>query len=274
MPLDRDHLDRELRPHRHRQLLRRHRVLAIDHGPGGRLSPRRRHLHPQQRRDPRRNNQGRDRAWRDCVRQPACSVVSLGSNNEYLASHAHLNEMLRRVQRIARREGFPVGRHPEDAAVRHDRPESGAHRTRGCRGSAFSSCRRPAIRPPSTRVRSSSATVFYDRTEQLPAPERRLYAEQHPERGSSSTASVNTTTGVIIAGDDSFGIRNLNSAATPPRSTKARSRRQRRLGAITTTRRTTTGCSSRTASSPSAQRHSLLASRPTRATPVRSRSAT
>ena len=180
-----------------------------------------------------------------------------------------------RVQRDPRLGRVPNLRLPERAAVRHDGRERRADRAQGRRGRALH-------HPPGRRLdRHRLGHDIVGDGGSIPenniaSPSAGIFQTNFPVNGLGLTASINTESGVIVAGDDSAGIRNLNIGGDSPRSTKARSRRQRPLEATSRTRvaRAMTGCSSRPASPPSALRRKCSAPPPTPATAARSRPAT
>jgi outer membrane autotransporter protein len=141
------------------------------------------------------------------------NVISLGSNNEYLAGIAHLNELYAGYNEILGEDVFPTFDYPNvrlyDTTVVNDgliELEDGA-------AGIF------IIPRAGDSTAINSGTIIVGDGTSIPqfnvaSPSAGIFQTNFPVNGLGLTASINTATGVIIAGDDGAGIRNLNIGGT------------------------------------------------------------
>lgn len=136
-------------------------------------------------------------------------VVSLGSNNEYLAAQAHYNEMFASYNEILGSEVYALFDIPNvklyDTTVIN---EGHIELKDGARGIAVS-----PFAGDSTAINSGTIIVG-DGTSipqnNFPSPSAGIQQSNFAVNGRGLTASINTETGIIIAGDDAAGIANFN----------------------------------------------------------------
>lgn len=141
------------------------------------------------------------------------SIVSLGSNNEYMAPAAHLNEIYSRYNEILGEEVYelfdlPNTRLYSTTGVNRGHIELGD----GGRGISIS----PAA-GDSTAVNEGTIIVgdgnsYFANNFQIQSAG--LFQSNFSFDGLGTTTSINAESGVIVTGDDSAGIGNLNIGGT------------------------------------------------------------
>jgi len=138
------------------------------------------------------------------------SISTRGSNNEFLAGYAHLNELYASYNELLGSEQFALVDIPKTRLYSTTALNTGHIELKdGGRGVFINQDAgdSTAINEGTIIVGdgSSSATVYsYN-----PAQSMGILQNNSPG-GVSSTTSVNTATGVIVTGDDSFGIAHFN----------------------------------------------------------------
>ncbi len=137
------------------------------------------------------------------------NVVSLGSNNEYLAAFAHLNELHAEYNAILGSNDFPIFDYPnvrlyDTTVVNEGRIEL----KDGAAGIMI------VPRAGDSTAINSGTIIVGDGTSipenNIASPSAGIFQTNFPVNGLGLTASINTESGIIVAGDDSAGIRNLN----------------------------------------------------------------
>jgi outer membrane autotransporter protein len=137
------------------------------------------------------------------------NVVSLGSNNEYLAPYLQLNEVYARYNEALGSEEFPLfdfpNAHLYDTTVVN---EGLIELKDGAAGIVI------VPRAGDSTAINSGTIIVGDGTSipesNIANPSAGIFQTNFPVNGLGLTASINTESGIIVAGDDSAGIRNLN----------------------------------------------------------------
>jgi outer membrane autotransporter protein len=132
-------------------------------------------------------------------------VSSLGSNNEYLADYAHVNELHARYNEVLGEDLFPIFDFPNVRLYQTTVANEGLIQLKdGGRGIFLA----PAA-GESTAINSGTIIVgdgFSFPANNVPGESAGIFHSG----GLGSITSVNTETGVIISGDNSAGIRNTS----------------------------------------------------------------
>lgn len=140
-------------------------------------------------------------------------ITSLGSNNEYMAGQAHINALYAQYNEMLGGEVYEL----------FDIPNTRLYATTGINRGHIELAdggHGISIIPfagDSTAVNEGTIVVgdgnsYFDNNVQ--AQSAGLFQTNFPVNGLGSTTSINTATGVIITGDDSAGIANLNIGGT------------------------------------------------------------
>ena len=140
-------------------------------------------------------------------------VISLGSNNEYLANVAQLNELNARYNEILGEDVYPIFDYPnvrlyDTTVVNEGRIELAD----GAAGIFI-------IPRAGDSTAINSGTIIVGDGTSIPqnnvqSPSAGILQTNFSVGGLGLTESINSETGVIVAGDDSAGIRNLNIGGT------------------------------------------------------------
>ena len=140
-------------------------------------------------------------------------VISLGSNNEYLANIAQLNELNARYNEILGEDVYPIFDYPnvrlyDTTVVNEGRIELAD----GAAGIFI------IPRAGDSTAVNSGTIIVGDGTSipqnNIQSPSAGIFQTNFSVGGLGLTESINTATGVIVAGDDAAGIRNLNIGGT------------------------------------------------------------
>ncbi len=137
------------------------------------------------------------------------NVVSLGSNNEYLAGIAHLNELHAEYNAILGSDEFPIFDYPNVRLYDTTVVNEGQIELKDGAAGLF------IIPRAGDSTAINSGTIIVGDGGSIPenniaSPSAGIFQTNFPVDGLGLTASINTETGVIVTGDDSAGIRNLN----------------------------------------------------------------
>ena len=137
------------------------------------------------------------------------NVVSLGSNNEYLAGIAHLNELHAEYNAILGSDEFPIFDYPNVRLYDTTVVNEGRIELKDGAVGLF------IIPRAGDSTAINSGTIIVGDGSSIPennvaSPSAGIFQTNFPVNGLGLTASINTESGVIVAGDDSAGIRNLN----------------------------------------------------------------
>ena len=140
-------------------------------------------------------------------------VISLGSNNEYLANFAQVNQLNARYNEILGEDVYPIFDYPnvrlyDTTVVNEGRIELAD----GAAGIFI-------IPRAGDSTAVNSGTIIVGDGTSIPQnniqnPSAGIFQTNFSVGGLGLTESINTATGVIVAGDDGAGIRNLNIGGT------------------------------------------------------------
>jgi len=136
-------------------------------------------------------------------------VVSLGSNNENLAPYAHLNEVFSRYNEILGSDQYALIDIPKTRLYDTTVVNRGDIELKdGGRGISVipRAGDSTAVNEGTIIVGDGASIALANFTIRSAG----IYQNNFGVQGAGSTASINTATGIIIAGDDSAGIVNLN----------------------------------------------------------------
>ncbi len=149
----------------------------------------------------------------DGVGVAGIEVFTLGSNNEYLAAQAQYNELFARYNEILGEEAYPLFDIPKARLYDTTVVNQGHIELKdGGRGLLVS----PAA-GESTAV--NSGTIIVGDGTSIPqnnfiSHSAGIFHSNFSVDGRGPTVSINTATGIIVTGDDSAGISNLNIGGT------------------------------------------------------------
>jgi outer membrane autotransporter protein len=141
------------------------------------------------------------------------SVISLGSNNEYLAPFVQTNELFARYNEILGEDVYPIVDLPK--ARLYDTTVVNEGRIELADGAAGI-----FIIPragDSTAINSGTIIVGEGTSiarNNIQSPSAGIFQTNFSVQGLGLTESINTETGVIVTGDDGAGIRNMNIGGT------------------------------------------------------------
>jgi outer membrane autotransporter protein len=141
------------------------------------------------------------------------NVISLGSNNEYLAGIVHTNELFARYNEILGEDVYPIVDLPK--ARLYDTTVVNEGRIELADGAAGI-----FIIPragDSTAINSGTIIVGEGTSiarNNIQSPSAGIFQTNFSVQGLGLTESINTETGVIVTGDDGAGIRNMNIGGT------------------------------------------------------------